>query len=160
MRLLLTSVCLLLLTIGAQAQKNKKFTYTIEKITADSFYLKEQAVGGLSGKKDTQVTYIFLRDTSEYKQVIVGLQREEKRLKQQYEDIKSIVDSLSTRIDALVKLGQQELGLNLKSGDPGKNKSAPAPGQETPAKSPASDTPTPAPVTTGEKIPKQKGKKN
>ena len=156
MRLLITTICFLLLAIGAQAQKNKKFTYSIEKITSDSFYLKEQAIGGLSGKKDTQVTYIFLRDTGEYKQVIAGLQREEKRLKQQYEDIKSIVDSLDNRIKALIKLGEQELGLSLKNGGPGKDKSAPAPVPENPTKNPPATTP----ATTGEKVPKQKGKKN
>lgn len=153
MRLLFTTICLVL-AIGAQAQKNKKFTYSIEMITADSFYLKEQAVGGLSGKKDTQVTYIFLRDTGEYKQVILGLQREQKRIKRQYEDLKEIVDSLDNRIDALVKLGQKELGLNLNGGGPAKVK-APEPAP-TPA---PDDTQKPAPANTGGKVPKSKGKK-
>lgn len=115
----------LFFSIRAAGQPDKqKIQYTLDLVSADSFYLIERAFGIGQQRPDTASRHTLFRDTLSFKIYVERLEREAARKEREYLAAKSEFDSLDSRAKRLGKIAKDELGIT--GFKPGK-KSAPVP---------------------------------
>lgn len=97
-----------------------KYQYSIKPISGDSFYLVERA---LKGDRDTSVKYTAMKDTTEIKEALRLLKREQKRAERDWKALRKEADSLQSRYDQLRQVAIDALNISGFGGG-GNNRSA------------------------------------
>lgn len=104
---------LMFCSIRAAGQPDKqKIEYTLDLVSADSFYLVERAFGVGQQRPDTASKHTLFRDTVAFKMYVERLEREAARKEREYMTAKSEFDSLDARAKRLGKIAKDGLGIS------------------------------------------------
>ena len=107
------------LLLAAQSGFAQVYKYEITHIAGDSFYMVERVYSN----RDTSVKYTAMGDTSQIKEALRLLKREQKRLERDWKAMRTQADSLQSRYDQLKQVAIDSLNISGFGGG-GNNRSA------------------------------------